>query len=76
MALGEILLSPEMGPLVEGWCEVQPREVPLQGGQPGPIGVYAVVGNRPPRARRERQGRRPLSPFVGRDQELATLHER
>ena len=75
-APGEILLSPEMGPLVEGWCEVQPREVPLQGGQPGPIGVYAVVGNRPPWARRERQGRRPLSPFVGRDQELATLRER
>ena len=75
-APGEILLSPEMGPLVEGWCEVQPREVPLQGGQPGPIGVSVVVGNRPPWARRERQGRRPLSPFVGREQELATLRER
>ena len=37
-APGEILLSPAMGPLVEGWCEVQPREVPLHGGQPGPIG--------------------------------------
>jgi tetratricopeptide (TPR) repeat protein len=38
--------------------------------------VYAVVGNRPPGARREWQGRRPLSPFVGREQELATLRER
>jgi two-component system, NtrC family, response regulator AtoC len=75
-APGEIVLSPEMGPLVEGWCEVQPREVPFPGGQPGSIGVSVVVGNRPPWARRERQGRRPLSPFVGRDQELATLHER
>ena len=75
-APGEILLSPAMGPLVEGWCEVQPREVPLPGGQPGPIGVSAVVGNRPPWARREWQGRRPLSPFVGREQELATLRER
>ena len=75
-APGEIVLSPEMGPLVEGWCEVQPREVPLPEGQPGPIGVYAVVGNRPPWARRERQGRRPRSPFVGREQELATLRAR
>ena len=48
MAPGEILLSPEMGPLVEEWCEVQPREVTLHGGQPGPIRVYAVVGNRTP----------------------------
>jgi hypothetical protein len=48
VAPGEIVLSPAMGPLVEGWCEVQPRQVPLQGGQPGPTGVYAVVGNRPP----------------------------
>jgi DNA-binding NtrC family response regulator/predicted ATPase len=76
VAPGEILLSPEIGPLVEGWCEVQACQVPLRGGQPGPFGVYAVVGNQPPWARRERQGRWPLSPFVGRDQELATLRER
>ncbi|MGH8068155.1 MAG: ATP-binding protein [Candidatus Entotheonellia bacterium] len=75
-APGEILLSPEMGPLVEGWCEVQAREVPLQGTHPGPIRVYAVVGNRPSWAGWARQGRRPLSPFVGREQELATLRER
>ena len=74
-APGEIVLSPEMGPLVEGWCEVQARQIPLPGGQPGSIGV-SVVGNQPPWARRARQGRRPLSPFVGRDQELATLRER
>jgi hypothetical protein len=72
-APGEILLSPEMGLLVEGWCEVQAREVSLQGGQPGLIGVYAVVGNQPPWVRGERHGRRPLSLLVGRDQELATL---
>ena len=75
-APGEIVLSPAMRPLVEGWCEVQAREVPLQGGQPGPIAVFAVVGNRPPWARQEWQGRRPLSPFVGREQELATLRAR
>jgi predicted ATPase/class 3 adenylate cyclase len=75
-APGEILLSPGMGPLVEGWYDLQAREVLLQGGQPGRIGAYAVVGNRPQWARLEMQGRRPLSPFVGRDQELATLCER
>jgi tetratricopeptide (TPR) repeat protein len=74
-APGEILLSPEMGRLVEGWYELQPRHVPLQGGQPGRIGVYAVVGNRPQWARVERHGRPPLSRFVGRDRELALLHE-
>jgi DNA-binding NtrC family response regulator/predicted ATPase len=75
-APGDILLSPEMGQLVERWCEVQAWEVSLQGRQPGRIRVYAVVGNRPPWSRLVRQGLRPLSPFVGRDQELATLGER
>jgi tetratricopeptide (TPR) repeat protein len=75
-APGEIVLSPAMGSLLEGWCEVEPREVQLHGGHPGPIGVYLVVGNRPPGPRRERPGRRPLTPFVGREQELATLRER
>ena len=75
-APGEILLSPAMGPLVEGWCEVQWREVPLRGREPGPIGVSAVVGSQAPWAGWERPGRRPRSPFVGRDQELATLRER
>ena len=76
VAPGEIVLSPEMGPLVEGWCEVQPRQVLLPGGLSGPIEVYAVVGSRPPGAQWSRLGRRPLSPFVGREPELAILHER
>jgi tetratricopeptide (TPR) repeat protein len=75
-APGDILLSPELGPLVEGWCEVQAREVSLQGGPPGRIMVYAVVGNRPRWSRLEMHRWRPLSPFIGRDQELATLCDR
>jgi DNA-binding NtrC family response regulator/predicted ATPase len=75
-APSDILLSPEMGPLVEGWCELQAREVSLHGDQAQRIGVYAVVGNCPPGARRELQGRRRRSPFAGRDQELATLRAR
>jgi hypothetical protein len=75
-APGEILLSPAMAPLVDGWCEVQAREVSLHGEQAQRIEVYAVVGNCPQEARRELQGRRLLSPFVGRDQELAMLRAR
>ena len=47
VAPGEIVLSPAMGRLVEGWCQVQSREIALSGGPPGPIVVYTVVGNRP-----------------------------
>ena len=75
-APGEILLSPELGPLVEGWCELQAREVPLQGGHPGRISVYAVVGTRPQWSRLGMHGLRPLSPFVGREQEIAMLCQR
>jgi DNA-binding winged helix-turn-helix (wHTH) protein len=74
-APGDILLSPELGPLVERWCEVHVREIPLQTGEPGRIEVYAVVGNRPQWARLELHGRRPLSRFVGRERELALLRE-
>jgi len=47
MAPGEILLSAEIGPLVEGWCELQAREVELHTGAPGGITVYgAELGRR------------------------------
>jgi DNA-binding winged helix-turn-helix (wHTH) protein/tetratricopeptide (TPR) repeat protein len=75
-APGEILLSPEIGPLVEGWCDLQVRQVPLQHGQPGRISVYAVVGTSPQWPRLGLHGRRRLSPFVGREPELAMLGER
>jgi predicted ATPase len=76
VAPGEIVLSPPMGRLVEAWCEMQPRAVSLPG-EPSPrIAVSVVVASRPPGARWARQGRRPLSPFVGREEELATVHTR
>jgi predicted ATPase len=75
-APGEILLSPALGPLVEGWCELQAREVPLQREQPERISVYTVVGTGPQWPRLGMYGRRRLSPFVGREQELATLGAR
>jgi tetratricopeptide (TPR) repeat protein len=73
VAPGEIVLSPAMRPLVEGWCEVQPRQVALPGDPAPRIEVSGVVGNRPAGAR---PGRRPLSPFVGREEELATVRAR
>jgi tetratricopeptide (TPR) repeat protein len=68
---GEILVSPELGVLVEGWYELEAREVSLAGQPLRPARVYAVVRPKPQWAELERQ--RPLSRFVGRGQELATL---
>jgi len=70
---GEILLSPELGALVEGWYELEAREVSLAGQLLRPARVYAVVRPKPQWAGLERHRQRPLSRFVGRDQELATL---
>ena len=70
---GEILLSLELGVLVEGWYELEAREVSLAGQPPRPARVYAVVRPKPQWAGLERHRQRPLSRFVGRDQELATL---
>jgi DNA-binding winged helix-turn-helix (wHTH) protein/tetratricopeptide (TPR) repeat protein len=70
---GEILVSLELGALVEGWYELEAREVSLAGQPPRPARVYAVVCPKPQGARLELHRQRPLSQFVGRDQELATL---
>jgi two-component system, NtrC family, response regulator AtoC len=64
---GEILVSSEVGRLVEGWCECQPHA--------GPPGIETVLVMRPkPRPSPLRlHGERPRSRFVGRERELATL---
>jgi len=66
-AVGEILVSPEVGRLVEVWCELQPCEG-LRGAE-----AYAVVGLRPQHTLLRMHGWHPLSRFVGRAHELATL---
>jgi DNA-binding winged helix-turn-helix (wHTH) protein/tetratricopeptide (TPR) repeat protein len=70
---GEILVSLELGALVEGWYELEAREVSLAGRPPRPARVYTVVRPKPQRAGLELHRQRPLSRFVGRDRELATL---
>jgi class 3 adenylate cyclase len=70
---GEILVSPEMGRLVEGWCELQAREALRRMGQPEQIDAYTIVGLSPQSSPLEMHGQRPLSRFVGRQRELALM---
>jgi len=66
-AVGEILVSPEVGRVVEAWCELQTCEG-LRGAE-----AYTVVGLRPQCTLLRMHGSHPLSRFVGRAHELATL---
>jgi DNA-binding NtrC family response regulator/predicted ATPase/class 3 adenylate cyclase len=72
---GEVLLSPQVARRVEDLCELQRRRLPLQAGLTKPAEVYAAVRLHPRQALPMRSAGRPLSRFVGRDGELATLHE-
>jgi DNA-binding winged helix-turn-helix (wHTH) protein/tetratricopeptide (TPR) repeat protein len=72
-AAGEILVSPALGALVEGWYELTAHEVLLAGQPLMPTRVYTVVGHKPQETRLEMVRHRPLSRFVGRSRELATL---
>jgi MoxR-like ATPase len=67
VAPGEIVVSPTVGRLVEGWFALQARE--------GGLGTeaYLVVGLKPRPSPLRMHSQRPLSPFVGRARELATL---
>jgi AAA ATPase domain len=71
--LGEILITPEVGRLVDGWVALEERPVPLHSGQSTRIDGYAVIGVSP--GREVRAGRRslPRSPFAGRARELELL---
>ena len=75
-APGDILLSPQVAGLVEGWFELRAREGPAETGTSDGVSTYAVVGLGPRRSSLEVYGKRPLSRFVGRERELAELHDR
>jgi DNA-binding NtrC family response regulator/tetratricopeptide (TPR) repeat protein len=72
-APGEILVSPEVAPMVEGWCDLQACEGPFRTEPSDRIGAYTVVGLRPRHSTLEMYAQRPLSRFVGRERELAAL---
>jgi AAA ATPase domain/Bacterial regulatory protein, Fis family len=72
-AAGEILVSPEVGRLVEGWVNLQARPLRLRAGDSARTGGYAVVGVSPGRVPLQPGGNRPHSLLVGRERELALL---
>jgi DNA-binding NtrC family response regulator/predicted ATPase/class 3 adenylate cyclase len=74
-APGEVLVSPQFGRLVTGWCVLQARPGPAGGGQADQIGAYSVEGLVSPRSPQAGLGARVLSPFVGRRRELTMLQE-
>ena len=74
-APGDLLLSPQVGRLVEGWFELHGREGPAGVGSAGGVGAYAVLGVGPRCSPLEAYGKRPLSRFVGRERELIDLHD-
>lgn len=76
VAPGDILLSPQVADLVEGWFELRAREGPAEMDTPDGVRTYAVVGLGPRRSSLEAYGKRPPSRFVGRERELAELHHR
>jgi DNA-binding NtrC family response regulator/class 3 adenylate cyclase len=72
-APGDILLSPQVGRLVEGWFELHGRAGPAGAGSADGVGAYAVIGLGSRCSPLEVYGKRPLSRFVGRERELADL---
>jgi class 3 adenylate cyclase/tetratricopeptide (TPR) repeat protein len=72
---GTIRLTADTLRLAEGWVQVTPLgPVPVKG-LPAPVEVYELVGAGPARTRLQAFAARGLTPFVGRQAELAALHQ-
>ena len=72
---GSIRLTAETLRLAEGWVQVTPLgPVPVKG-LPAPVEVCELVGAGPARTRLQAFAARGLTPFVGRQAELAALHQ-
>jgi class 3 adenylate cyclase/tetratricopeptide (TPR) repeat protein len=72
---GTIRLTAETLRLAEGWVQVTPLgPVPVKG-LPAPVEVCELVGAGPARTRLQAFAARRLTPFVGRQVELAALHQ-
>src|SRR5919201_4826185 len=74
-APGDILVSSQVAGLIEGWFELQARQVPLGCGTSTGSVVYTVAGLRPMQVPRARLGTRVHARFVGRERELAVLRD-
>jgi len=73
-APGQILCSNTTARLVQGTVRLEAIEPVQLPGQPTPVTTYAILGSRNRRAPGGQRWRRVLSPFVGREHELGTLH--
>jgi tetratricopeptide (TPR) repeat protein len=72
---GSIRLTADTLRVAEGWVQVTPLgPVPVKG-LPAPVEVYELMGAGPARTHLQAFAARGLTPFVGRQTELATLHE-
>src|SRR5262249_56318676 len=72
---GSIRLTVETLRLAEGWVQVTPLgPVPVKG-LPAPVEVCELVGAGAARTRLQARAARGLTPFVGRQAELAALHQ-
>ena len=70
---GDIVVSPEVGRLVEGWVALEARVLHRHAGSPEALEGYAVVDLRAGRTRQSPPGKRMCSPFVGREREQMLL---
>jgi class 3 adenylate cyclase/tetratricopeptide (TPR) repeat protein len=72
---GSIRLTADTLRLAEGWVQVTPLgPVPVKG-LPAPVEVCELMGAGPARTRLQAFAARGLTPFVGRQAELAALHQ-
>jgi transcriptional regulator with AAA-type ATPase domain/tetratricopeptide (TPR) repeat protein len=71
----EILASAAVARQVEAWVTLEPVEMQARSTRATGLGVYRVVGVSAWRERGPGTSRRALSPFTGRERELATLLE-
>ena len=71
----DLLVSSQVGRAIEDQYALQARALPVGVGSRNHSAAYAVVGGRPPGMPPAMPGVRLLSPFVGRERELAVLDE-
>jgi DNA-binding NtrC family response regulator/tetratricopeptide (TPR) repeat protein len=70
---GELLITPEVGRLVDGWVALEERPLQLAATDSARVGGYAVVGVSPEREAWAGRRRPTRSPMVGRTRELMLL---
>lgn len=73
---GEVVVCPQLGQMLRGWCELQACEMPQEAETPHRMRAFRVVGLASGHAPQAGLGARRLSPFVGRQLELALLRAR